>query len=139
MLAVIRSGAVGFIDWLGNLNIFNFDLHSTKPLGQSIVDSRKNYEEYEAQDSHENRHQRIDGSQHLNLRSAEEDHWDADKSVNKPKQDIHSSHYLTGLQDGDSDDLFFHDLEWLRSGWHWRETLRSNEKEISHGRVSWQT
>src|SRR5262245_22118855 len=79
-------------------NVFDHDFNSTERLGQNVVQRGENNKYKEAEDAHDDRHEKINEADHSHRALAEDDHRKADKSVDQAHQDIESGRDLAGLQ-----------------------------------------
>jgi hypothetical protein len=90
------------------VNVLNLNFKSTEPLGQEIVNRGENHEKNETENTGKDRSQKINNSDDSELVAAEDNHRNADESVDEAHQNIEGGHYLAGLEDGDADQLLFH-------------------------------
>ena len=111
-----RPTGAGDGDGLGRLvNILDFNFKAAERLGQQVVNRGENHEENETENTGKYRPQQVNESDDADLVAAEDDHRNADESVNEAHQDIKGGHYLAGLENGYADQLLFHSL-WLVKG-----------------------
>jgi hypothetical protein len=109
-----RSGGVGREgnppgEHLGcSVNVLDFDFKAPEPLGQKVIERGENHKEHETQNASEDRPQNVKYSDDSHLVVTEDNHWNADHSVDTAHQDIESGHYLAGLKNGDADQLLSH-------------------------------
>ena len=85
------------------VNVLNLNFKSTEPIGQEIVNRGENHEKNETENTGKDRSQKINNSDDSELVAAEDDHRNADESVDEAHQNIEGGHYLAGLEDGDAD------------------------------------
>lgn len=98
---------------LGQLvSVLDFNFYSTEPLGQKVVNCCENDKEDEAENAHDEGHQKVNDSYDLELLVTEDNHGNPDECVDEAHQDIERGQYLAGLENGDSNQLLFHGL-WL--------------------------
>jgi hypothetical protein len=89
-------------------DVLDLDFNAAEPLGQSVVNGREDDKEDKADDGHDDGHEQVNDANLFDGGIAEQNHRYADECVDEAHQDIHRCHDLAGLQDGDADDLFFH-------------------------------
>ena len=97
------------------VNVLNFNFKAAERFGQTVVNRGENHEEDETENASKYRPQKVNESNDSELVVAEDDHRNADQSVDEAHQHIKGGHYLAGLENGYADQLLFHSL-WLVNG-----------------------